>query len=60
MSRNANPTLRHPGARQGSARVLLRGHAERPAGSPSGINQSWVPAFAGMTAVGGEMVCLTA
>jgi hypothetical protein len=60
VDRTANPTLRHPGAgrdpRQGSARGQLRGPAERPTASQSGINQSWVPASAGMTAVGGEVV----
>jgi hypothetical protein len=57
-------TLRHPGAgrdpRQVSARVLLRAKfllasAVRPTVSQSGINQSWVPASAGMTAVGGAV-----
>jgi hypothetical protein len=64
VDRTANPThSRHPGAgrdlRQASARVLVRAKlpwesAERPTVSQSGINQSWVPASAGMTAVGGE------
>jgi hypothetical protein len=58
VDRTANLLLRHPGAgrdpRQASARALLRFRAERPIGSQSGINQSWVPASAGMTAVGGE------
>jgi hypothetical protein len=57
VDRTANPSLRHPGAvrdpRQVSARVLLWERAELPAGSQSGLNQSWVPAFAGMTVVGG-------
>jgi hypothetical protein len=48
-------TLRHAGEgrdpRQASERLLLRGYTERKAGSQSGINQSWVPASAGMTAV---------
>jgi hypothetical protein len=60
VDRTANPTLRHPGAgrdpRQVSARVLLRGRAERPTASQSGLNQSWVPASAGMTAGGGVMI----
>ena len=59
VDRTTNPTLRHPGAgrdpRQVSARVLLRRRTVRPPGSQSGINQSWVPAAAGMTAVGGEV-----
>jgi hypothetical protein len=60
VDRTTNPTLRHPGAgrdpRQVSAGVLLRGRTERPTGSQSGLNQSWVPASAGMTAGDGKVV----
>jgi hypothetical protein len=58
VDRTTNPTLSRPGAgrnsRKASARLLLLPRAGRPTVSQSGINQSWVPASAGMTAVGGE------